>query len=94
MEEKRVKLNSRYHIKNYLEKIDEHKWVLKSDEEGHIRLGLNSKDYSKYEFIDPAGGPFMAVNYPIEEINEILKSIDFVEGVGYVLTTRANEDKE
>lgn len=86
--EKVVKLNSRYHINNTLTEIDEHKWVLKSSEGDHIRLGIDNKDNTKYVFIDPPGGPFMSINHVIDEINEIIVSIDFVEGTGFVITTK------
>lgn len=58
MEEK-IKLNSRYNdVSNYLEKLDNGNWVLRSSLD-HIRMGLNN-DNSIY-FIDPPGGPFLTV---------------------------------
>lgn len=86
--EKTIKLNSRYGINNHLENIDEHKWVLKC-EINSIRVGL-TKDETKYIFIDPPGGPFMTIGSLIDEINEVVKSIDYVDDVGYVITTKEN----
>ena len=88
----RKKLHSRYGLHNHLEKIDTNRYVLKS-ELGHVRLGLDNEDRNKYIYIDPPGGPFMSLNGIIDEIDETVASIDFVEGTGYVITTKKNVNK-
>ena len=90
---KTVKLNSRYGLKNYLESLDDHRWVLRSSIDS-IRVGLNKDNRSEYTFIDPPGGPFMAIGSLIDEINEVVEFIDFVENVGYVITTKENGTKK
>lgn len=88
----KVRLNSRYGLKNYLRKIEDHKWVLTSTI-GNIRLGIDSKDHSKYTFIDPPGGPFITKDSLIDEIDEIVESIDFDKDIGYIITTKGNDNK-
>lgn len=84
---KQIDLRSRYGYKNYLEQIDEHMYILRLDErtKDYCRFGLKEgfdwEDH-EYEFVDPSGGPFIAVDsfmineqpvkYIYEKDNEIV----------------------
>jgi hypothetical protein len=87
MEKRTIRLSSRYHVNNTLTQIDDHKWVLNTDAET-LRVGRKSTEDKTIMFIDPEGGPFMSVNHVIDEIDETIASIDFVEDTGYVITTK------
>lgn len=84
-----IKLKSRYNIKNYLKRIynsDGSKsktYVLKTDISS-IRVGYVIKD--EYKFIDPSGGPIIRVGRKLEEADAVVKSINFVQGVGWTIT--------
>lgn len=80
----KIKLNTRYGYKTYLEKREKD-YVLKTDSL-MIREEFD-KDH-KIIFIDPSGGPMLKVNSFIEEMNEVINKIDFIKGIGYVLTMK------
>ena len=83
-----IKLKSRGYEKNYLEKLkrpddsESNTYVLKTDiptlRVGEIQGGN--------KFIDPSGGPMIVVGCELEEAKAVVKSIDFVEGYGWVIT--------
>ena len=59
-----IKLNSRYGIDNRLVQVEGEplKYKLKTDLD--YRVGFN--DNKEYTFIDPAGGPFIAVGSEVD----------------------------
>lgn len=68
-----IELYNRYGDKNYLEKVDDHIFILRLDNESkdYCRFGLregHTWDDKEYDFVDPAGGPFIHVgSYKIED---------------------------
>ena len=84
-----IKLRSRYGAVNYLKKMPKPEgsepktYVLKTDMSS-IRVGYVIKD--EYKFIDPSGGPIIRVGCKLEEANAVIKSINFVQGVGWTIT--------
>lgn len=80
-----IKLHSRYGENNYLERIEDYKepnaYVLKTD---HITLRVGLLENGN-KFIDPSGGPMIVEYYLLEEANAYVKSIDFIEGIGWVI---------
>ena len=38
------------------------------------------------QFIDPSGGPMIVEGQMLTEANALIKSIDFIEGFGYIIT--------
>ena len=63
----RIQLSNRYGDKNYLDKVDEHIYILRLDPKSgdYCRFGLReSHDWEdrEYDFVDPSGGPFIQVN--------------------------------
>ena len=83
-----IKLRSRYRAENYLKKMpkpdgtDSKTYVLKTDvptlRAGEVQGGN--------KFIDPSGGPMIVVGCELEEADVVVKSIDFTEGYGWVIT--------
>ena len=77
---KKIKLETRYGTKNYLEQYQGNTYVLKT-ESPYIRIGVSS---TGKEFVDPSGGPILIVGGKIGE--ETIASIGFIKGVGTVIT--------
>ena len=83
-----IKLKSRGYEKNYLKKLkrpddsESNTYVLKTDIPT-LRVG---EVQGGNKFIDPSGGPMIVVGYKLEEANAVVKSIDFVEGYGWIIT--------
>lgn len=83
-----IKLRSKYGTVNYLKKMpkpddtDSKTYVLKTDiptlRAGEVQGGN--------KFIDPSGGPMIVVGCELEEADVVVKSIDFTEGYGWVIT--------
>ena len=62
-----IKLYNRYGDKNYLDKVDEHIYILRLDpkSESYCRVGLREVtvwEDKEYDFVDPSGGPFIQVD--------------------------------
>lgn len=68
-----IKLNSRYNIDNRLIKVEGETLKFKLKTDYNYRVGYNN-DKSECDFIDPAGGPYIAVGSEIE--GHIVKHID------------------
>lgn len=83
--EKIIKLHSRSGNNNYLELINDKTYALKTTYP-YIRVGYLDGDRNSAKFVDPSGGPMMAVGETLEEVRAKIKSIDFVKGVGYTIT--------
>ncbi len=85
--EKEIKLNSRYGENNYLKLMpkpdgSESKTYLLKTENPYIGTGYLSDNRF---YVDPSGGPFMAVGDELPEVG-VIKSIDLVYGYGYFIT--------
>lgn len=79
-----IELKSRYGDIHKLEKIEEKKYkFLPSDE--YMRVGL-TEEINKYYFVDPSGGPFISVGSILPEVNSKVKDIEFMEGIGTIIT--------
>lgn len=82
-----INLISRYGDKHYLEKIEDKVYKLIIKGEGFLRVGLTeSNDNNNYQFIDPPGGPFICVNGILPVVNAKVKSINYVNDKGYLIT--------
>ena len=62
-----IELYNRYGDKNYLDKVDEHIYILRLDSNigDYCRFGLREGtvlEDKEYDFVDPAGGPFIQVD--------------------------------
>lgn len=80
----KIELKSRYGDIHILEKIEDKKYkFLPSD--NYMRCGL-TEDKNKYHFVDPSGGPFISVGSILPEVNSKVKDIEFIEGMGTVIT--------
>lgn len=80
----KIELKSRYGDIHILEKIGDKKYkFLPSD--NYMRCGL-TEDKNKYHFVDPSGGPFISVGSILPEVNSKVKDIEFIEGIGTVIT--------
>lgn len=80
----KIELKSRYGDIHILEKIEDKKYkFLPSD--NYMRCGLTD-DKNKYHFVDPSGGPFISVGSILPEVNSKVKDIEFMEGIGTVIT--------
>lgn len=80
-----IDLISRYGDKHYLEKVEDKVYKL-IPTDNYFRVGLIDGNPHSYHFIDPSGGPFICVNGILPVVNSKVKSIDFVEGKGYLIT--------
>lgn len=80
-----ITLYNRYGYIVNLEPYEDNKWVLKLDDESgsYVRVGYkeNKKDYY---FVDPPGGPFLAVGNEIE--GRKLTEIFHIPNVGFIFT--------
>ena len=86
--EKIIELKSRQDH-NYLKQLsklgseEESKTYKLVTESGYIRTG-NLNDGAK--FIDPSGGPIIVEGNTLAEAQAVVKSIDWVQNVGYIIT--------
>lgn len=75
-------LTSRYNDKYKLHKVEDKKYKI-DPSIGSFRAGLIPNDSNHYSFIDPSGGPFLAIGDKVPEANNaIIESIEFVKGEG------------
>ena len=77
----KIQLKSRGNNQNYLEKIKDKEYLLKTPY--NVRMGYTSKDKT---FVDPSGGPMMVEGDFLKEAQAVIKSIKAVKGVGIVIT--------
>jgi len=60
---------------------DNHTWTFDVDEKhkyvlNHCRVSpLSENDMNNFAFIDPSGGPFLQINYKIEDTDYVIESI-------------------
>ena len=80
----KIELKSRYGDIHILEKIEDKKYKFLPSN-NHMRCGL-TEDRNKYYFVDPSGGPFISVGSILPEVNSKVKDIEFMEGIGTVIT--------
>lgn len=91
-----IELKSRGEEHNYLRRLvkpdgsKSHTYMLKTSTYT-IRSGLTGK--SK-KFIDPSGGPMIVEGEHLEEAEAVVKSIDYVMGVGYAITFEVTPKEE
>jgi len=78
-----ITLYNRYGYTVNLEPYEGDRYVLRVDSD-HVRVGLTNPDSKEYFFIDPPGGPFMAVGSEIE--GRKLIAISHVPNVGFIFT--------
>lgn len=75
-------LTSRYNDKYKLHKVEDKKYKV-DPSMSSFRAGLISNDSNHYSFIDPSGGPFLAVGDKVPEANNaIIESIEVIKGEG------------
>ena len=79
---KKIKLETRYGTKNYLEQYQGNTYVLKT-ESPYLRTGTSS---TGKEFVDPSGGPMLIVGNKIN--NKTIISIGFIKDVGTIITLK------
>ena len=83
--ERLVLLPNRYGDSNYLRQIDKNKYRYESSND-FMRIGYNgATQESGYKFIDPSGGPFMAVGSEVYGIEGKISEIT-ADDKGFVLT--------
>lgn len=83
--EKLILLSNRYGEHNYLRKIDKNKYKYES-KNGYLRVGYKEATQEDgYQFIDPSGGPFMAIGSEVFGINGKISNIESTES-GFILT--------
>lgn len=79
-------LKSRYNDQYKLYKVEYKKYKV-DPSIGSFRAGLIPDDPNHFSFIDPSGGPFLAVGDRVPEANNaIIKSIESVKGEGIFIT--------
>lgn len=91
-----IELKSRGEEHNYLRKLK------KADGSESITYLLKTSTYMIRNgnmpngklFIDPAGGPMIIVGSYLEEAEAVVKSIDYVIGMGYTITFEVPPEKE
>ena len=81
--EKVIKLHARSGNNNYLELINDKTYVLKTTYP-YVRVGYLDDNRDSAKFIDPSGGPMIAVGDKLGEAK--VKSIDWIKGTGYTIT--------
>lgn len=75
-------LTSRYNDKYKLHKVEDKKYKV-DPSMGSFRVGLIPDDPNHFSFIDPSGGPFLAVGDKVPEANNaVIESIEAVKGGG------------
>lgn len=83
--EKLILLSNRYGDQNYLRQIDEKKYKYESKND-YLRVGYKGATQEDgYQFIDPSGGPFMAIGSKVFGIEGKISNIESTEG-GFILT--------
>lgn len=79
-----IKLYNRDHESYSLSSLEKNKYELKGPLK-YLRLGLIQGYPTSYSFIDPSGGPYIALNHTIPGIKGKVVSIDKEKGK-YILT--------
>lgn len=91
-----IELKSRGEEHNYLRRLvkpdgsESHTYMLKTSTYT-MRSGLIDK---KKKFIDLAGGPMIVEGEYLEEAGAVVKSIDYVMGVGYTITFENTSEEQ
>lgn len=83
-----IKLNSRGEENNYLKKLKrsdgkESKTFVLKVSSPQVRVGRNENNHN---FIEPTGGPMLIEGFKCDNIEAVIKSIDFTIGYGYTIT--------
>lgn len=83
-----IKLNSKGEENNYLKKLkktngEESKTYVLKVSSPQVRVGTTE---TKNKFIEPTGGPILIEGTKCEDIEAVIKSIDFTIGYGYTIT--------
>ena len=76
-----INLYNRYDSAIYLERLHDNDWILKAkdpDDLNYMRIGFTDDSHEVINFIDPSGGPFMAVGNQID--NKTITSIEHESG--------------
>ena len=83
--DKTIKLSARERIKNWLEHLEDKTYLLHSQYD-NVRCGIDPEDSEVITFVDPPGGPFIAVGHKLLEANAKVKSIEHISGKGFAIT--------
>lgn len=79
----RYDLPNRSGDKNWLEKTEGNEYVFKSENNYPVRI-IYDRDTMGIKAIDPSGGPFLHVDYNIEDVK--VSNIKWVGGKGFIIT--------
>lgn len=88
-----IKLHNRDGANLRLLSNDNHTWTFDVDEKHkyileHCRVScLSENDTNNFAFIDPSGGPFLHINYKIENTDYVIESICYKDNK-FVIETR------
>lgn len=91
-----IELKSRGEEHNYLRRLakpdgsESHTYMLKTSSYT-TRSGLTNKGK---KFTDPSGGPMIVEGEYLEEAGAVVKSIDYVMGVGYTITFENTSEEQ
>lgn len=89
-----IKLYNRYNDKVYLEHLDGNKWALKGEDNVFLycRIGFADADNKTIDFVDPSGGPFLAIGGRVKD-NKRIVSIEQSPS-GYIFTLEDEDNKD
>lgn len=80
---RKIKLQNRYGLALFLEEIEPCRWKLTGESPAYISVIGAENDIKA---IDPEGGPFIGIGYPIDD--EQVTGVTFEQGVGYIFRTK------
>ena len=83
--QKRINLNSRDGINNWLEHYNWNTYILKS-ECSTFNVGYMDSDKELIAYIDPPGGPFISIGKIMDEVGKEVLEINHIKGEGFAIT--------
>ena len=84
---KEIVLSNRYNDEVKLVHQEGNDYLLHMGGDGWLRVGKNNE--GEIAFVDPSGGPFLALGHKVE--NKTIEKIEFKQGTGYILTLKEDE---
>lgn len=82
----RYDLPNRDGDKVWLQQVKDNSYLLYTEHDYPMQVTYDSKNKEKIVAVDPSGGPFMYRGYEVEQETTMIQDIQWVKGMGFVVT--------